>query len=106
MRTVLGYNGSARRRTCRSQSLKSGLSVDMKSANAALRSGLVSGSSTTWMTRVQGSSSTTRIGRLGEVIVMLILHSGPVMRAAPHTHRVSYIQQQYGTRANEYHQSR
>src|SRR5262249_49153481 len=40
-------------------------SGDMKSAKAAVRSALVVGSSTIWISRVNGSSSATITGRLG-----------------------------------------
>src|SRR5215211_1589607 len=52
-------------RTRSHQPAKSGSSVDMKSAKAARRSSLAFGSSTSGMSRVNGSSSTTITGRLG-----------------------------------------
>src|SRR5881227_2290002 len=76
-------------RTRSHQPAKSGSSVDMKSAKAARRSSLAVGSSTSGMSRVNGSSSTTMTGRRGTALsVLLRLDVDPERGEHPVVHQV------------------
>ena len=74
-RTSLGYSDLAAVLTLSHQARKSGKSGDMKSANALQRSGLVVGSRTTPIRRVQTSSSTIRTGFLAPLLNSIVAGS-------------------------------